>query len=386
MKSAIGKFLAGCIGLWGTAGAPVMVAPDARQLLEQIRQAYASIKTLSVSGTVVGHFNIDGQTSDPTDQFTGIYDQGKFRSEMENDTLVGNTGKGLYLFLRADNRYLLRDLPMDSDRLDAVDPDIAGVIRKQDPSIALALAGDAEAELIDGAISVERAEDVNIDGASLPALKIIREDRDTLVVVDNSTYLLRRQMIDLCKQALQRGAHDVKSAVITIDMTEQTGQTIDPARFAFSPPPGAQALQQPPTEGNPAPSFSLTSLDGSQVSSGDLHGSVYILDFWATWCPPCIASLPKLDDLYQNMKNSGLKVFAVNEAEDKDTVQKFIDAKKLTLPVLLDSDGKAFASFGGEAIPHLVIVGKDGRIFKIHEGLADEDVIRREAQAALDAK
>ncbi len=153
------------------------------------------------------------------------------------------------------------------------------------------------------------------------------------------------QIVDLTRLALQRGAHTVKAAVITTQMHEQPGAAIDPARFAFSPP-GARALDETPAEGNPAPPFSLTSLDGTQISASDLKGSVVVLDFWATWCPPCVASLPRLDDLFQNLKDPSLKIFAVNEAEDKETVRKFIDSKKLTVPVLLDSDGKVGESFG----------------------------------------
>ncbi|MGA3066384.1 MAG: redoxin family protein [Tepidisphaeraceae bacterium] len=386
MKSALKLLFAACFGLLTAGAAPAVVSPDAQKLLDQIRQAYASVKTLTVSGTVGGHLDIDGQTADPNGQFAGLYDHGKFRNEVKDDAIVGNTGATLYLYLPADHRYLLRSLSTDSDRLELMDPDIADVVRKQDPSLALALAADAAAELIDGATAVERAQNVTVDGASLPALKITRPDCDIVIIVDDSTHLLRRQTVDVTKQALLRGAHTVKSALITFDMTEQPGQAIDPARFAFSPPPGAQALQLTVGEGSQAPSFSLTGLDGSQVSSSDLHGSVYVLDFWATWCPPCIASLPKLDDLHQSMKDTGLKVFAINEQEDKDTIQKFMDSKKLTLPVLMDADGSTLQAYGSDSIPHLVIVGKDGKILKVHEGVADEDAIRREVQDALAAK
>jgi thiol-disulfide isomerase/thioredoxin len=220
----------------------------------------------------------------------------------------------------------------------------------------------------------------------MPALKIVRPDRDTIIAVDPSTHLIRTQIVDLSRLAVLRGAHTVKSASITTQLQEQANGTIDPALFAFSPPAGAQALDESPAVGNHAAPFSLTSMDGSQVSSSDLKGSVFVLDFWATWCPPCVASLPKLDDLNQNLKDPDLKIFAVNEGEDKDTVRKFLDSKKITLPVLLDSDSKVGDLYGAQAIPYLVIVGRDGKITNIHVGLTDEDVIRREIQAALGQK
>jgi peroxiredoxin len=93
-----------------------------------------------------------------------------------------------------------------------------------------------------------------------------------------------------------------------------------------------------------------------------------------------------MDDLNQEMHSKGVTIFAVNEQEDADTVKKFIDDKKLTLPVLLDSDGKVFDSFNGEAIPLTVIVGKDGKVRKGYLGMGYEKEIRQELEAALQEK
>jgi cytochrome c biogenesis protein CcmG, thiol:disulfide interchange protein DsbE len=386
MKISILAFFAACLGIV-IPTAPANVSIETQELLNQIRSAYSSIQTLSITGTIHGQFDIDNEVSNQDAQFTAIYDHGKFRNEVTGDSLVGNTGKGLYLYLPSDNRYLLRDLPLGSDRLDAMDDDIANLIRRQNPSLALALSGDAAAELTSGATSVERVPSFLIaNGKPAPTLKIVRPDRNTYVAFDPATNLLLLQKDDLTALALKRGAGIVKEAVITTTMVETPGAAIDPARFGFAPPPGAQALQSNPSEGSSAPSFSLTALDGSQVSSGQLKGSVYVLDFWATWCPPCIASLPKLDDLYQSIKDPDLKIFAVNEGEDKDKVQKFIDSKKLTLPILLDSDASVGSAFGASAIPYLVIVGRDGKIAKIEIGLMDEDAVRKDIQTALGQK
>ena len=85
-----------------------------------------------------------------------------------------------------------------------------------------------------------------------------------------------------------------------------------PQPFAWSPPPGAQLLAADNSgsgpdagadiENKPAPAFSLSGLDGKQVSNKSLLGSVYVLDFWATWCGPCVASLPHLDGIYKDLK------------------------------------------------------------------------------------
>ncbi len=118
-------------------------------------------------------------------------------------------------------------------------------------------------------------------------------------------------------------------------------------------------------------------MDGNSVTAQSLKGSVYVLDFWATWCGPCVASLPHLDALYKEFKGKGVKFFAVNEQEDKSTVAKFVADTKLSIPVLMDSDGKVGDVFDPDAmIPLTVVVGKDGKVIKAGHMGGVEDQLR----------
>src|SRR5207253_2073691 len=110
-----------------------------------------------------------------------------------------------------------------------------------------------------------------------------------------------------------RGLGDVKTAELTIDFSKSTPNAAPAKRdlFAWKPPKdataakgdeeldvGAGVAEANSLAGKPAPDFKLTSLDGSSVSLAELKGSVVVLDFWATWCGPCVMSLPHLDKLY----------------------------------------------------------------------------------------
>jgi peroxiredoxin len=135
--------------------------------------------------------------------------------------------------------------------------------------------------------------------------------------------------------------------------------------------------------GKPAPHFRLKQLDGTEISDADLHGTVYVLDFWATWCGPCKESLPELDGIYSHVKADGVKIFAVNQQEDAATVKDFIGQTHLSIPVLLDLPGTAGSAYGASAIPQTVIVGSDGTVKNVFIGSGNDQNIAAAIQAAL---
>lgn len=122
-------------------------------------------------------------------------------------------------------------------------------------------------------------------------------------------------------------------------------------------------------EGKPAPDFTLKNLEGQQVSLANQKGNVVVIDFWATWCPPCRASLPHLQEVSDNKEYSdeGLKVYAVNLREKPETIKTFMKNNKLSFPVLLD-DGTVADKYGVEGIPTTAIVGRDGKVTNVFVG------------------
>lgn len=102
----------------------------------------------------------------------------------------------------------------------------------------------------------------------------------------------------------------------------------------------APAAYLPPVFPRPAPLFKVRDLEGVEHSLGDLRGRTVLLDFWATWCPPCIKDLPKLTSLHERYTENGLTVMSVSIDEGKDALKKvvkMVKRRKATHPIFLDS-------------------------------------------------
>jgi peroxiredoxin len=125
----------------------------------------------------------------------------------------------------------------------------------------------------------------------------------------------------------------------------------------------------PATQGKPAPDFTLPTLDGAETSLSDYAGQVVVVNFWATWCPPCKAEMPGINDYYEARKADGLTVLAVNAQEDQATVEQFITANGFSFPVLLDGRGQAVQRYQVHSFPSTFIIDRQGTLQAIHTGL-----------------
>jgi peroxiredoxin len=111
-----------------------------------------------------------------------------------------------------------------------------------------------------------------------------------------------------------------------------------------------------------ATDFKLKDLNGKEVSLSDFKGKKVLLNFWATWCPPCKAEMPDIEKLYQATKNSNLVILAVNLGEDKQTVKSFMDKNKYNFNILLDSEQAAAIKYNIVSIPTSFFIDENGTI------------------------
>jgi cytochrome c biogenesis protein CcmG/thiol:disulfide interchange protein DsbE len=144
---------------------------------------------------------------------------------------------------------------------------------------------------------------------------------------------------------------------------------------AAAPAPVSADTAPGPLPDRPAPDFTLLTLDGTTVTLSKLKGQVALINIWATWCPPCRAEMPTIQATYEQYREQGFTVLAVDLQEDPRTVAGFMREFKLTFPALLDTDGAVSQAYQASALPSSFFVDRKGIIRAVYRGPMPRGVI-----------
>lgn len=147
---------------------------------------------------------------------------------------------------------------------------------------------------------------------------------------------------------------------------------------------GGSVSYLPLSAGDTAPDFTAALTDGSELTLSEQQGKVVLLNFWATWCGPCVREMPAFEKLYGEY-GEDVAILAVNCMESEDIVKAFQEENGYTFPIACDPEGDISLKYPSQGIPYTLVIDKEGIIQKIYVGAADAETQYLEYKGAIDA-
>ncbi|HYF48483.1 MAG TPA: DUF2092 domain-containing protein [Planctomycetota bacterium] len=313
-------------------------------------------------------------------------------------TIISN-GDKMMTYLPATNRYTSREAPPTLDQF--FESDEVGLINRSLGELLFLgrlVKADPKAKLIEGSKEVEYKGLVDFEGGKAHQLKLTRNDIDLNVwIADGAQPFLRRVSPDISASLLNQveGGKDAKME-LKIDYSNWSVEPLPKDAFAFSPPDEAKQVgslfenedddAQNPLVGKALPETKLTMMDGSTVDLNDFKDkNVIVLDFWATWCAPCLHALPLTQGVAKEFAEKGVLFYTVNFNEDAEKVRAFMQKQGFDFRVALDKNGDLAKLFEIRGIPFTIVIGKDGKVLSVHSGMQPDlkEMLTKELEAAV---
>lgn len=197
------------------------------------------------------------------------------------------------------------------------------------------------------------------------------------------TEVTRRMYEEMASEDQDFPFPKIKRATVAITLEDAQANPDLPAdAFTFKPGPEDQQVAEltPPWAidsfdqqllvGHPAPDFEGTLLDGSSFKLSDLRGKVVLLDFWATWCGPCVQAIPHIQKIAETFADKPVAVVGMNRDNQgsEDHIRRFLEKKKITFPQFLDFEGAAAEAYGVTGIPCTVLIDARGIVQHVSVG------------------
>jgi thiol-disulfide isomerase/thioredoxin len=392
------------------------IAAEAKAVLDRVDAFYKQLPGAEVKVKIVMKSPQMGEQEN--DLAMAAADPNRFVAPLEgaDQFKIVSTGETVYMYFGEPlNKYSAKPAPES----------FAGVIE----AISMGQPADARSlmtpfypvlKLMEGASlastpGVQKVEYVGkeeIAAAQTEHLRLIgdKADVDVWVRGGEEPWVVRMKP-DMAKGVAEMGemAEQLRANMPEMVMTfDWTARTDFPERtFAFTPPegsekveslrdalneeagaPGGEEGQATPHDallGKAAPELDLPLLGGGKATLAGLKGKVVMLDFWATWCPPCVKGLPAMNALGEKYKDKGVVFYAVNQKEPEKKIRDFLEKQGMTKMAVALDRGSAAKAYGVGGIPQTVLIGKDGTVQVIHVGYMDgmEEEIEEQIEKLL---
>lgn len=135
--------------------------------------------------------------------------------------------------------------------------------------------------------------------------------------------------------------------------------------------------RSPIAKGKEAPDFSYTLVDGTQHTLSDFRGQKVMLNFWATWCPPCNAEMPDIQEAAVRFEDKGFMVLALSQDAQVELIEPFAQKYALTFPLIADPRNEIASRYGARGLPSSYFVNTDGTIHSVQQGMVNVETIEQ---------
>lgn len=364
--------------------APAAAPQTAEDWLQAMAETYRQANTYSDAGQLRLRLVRGEESTDDSADFSVTFSRpNRLRMHVyqaivvsDGEKLYGTIGdlEGQVVTGAAPEALTLEAIMLDQILMSVMTEGIAGA----PPQLALLLTDDALDTVTAEAKEIKLLGSDGLDGHVCQRVAIVRPDGQLVFWIDEQTYAVRR--IEFPTDTLREAIDGVEELALWAELSgAQLNEPIEDVAFKFEVPEGAKLVERfdtrslmpkPPEPskllGQEIPEFTFMALDGSEVTRESLAGKVAVIDFWATWCGPCMESLPNLNQVYARFKDRDDVEFLavsidVSDVADEQLKETFAK-QDWQMTIVRDTNAVARDVFGVEGIPNLFVLGPDGKV------------------------
>jgi peroxiredoxin/outer membrane lipoprotein-sorting protein len=357
------------LGCWCFAGISLLLAapPSAPEILNQVAQTYKGLRAYQFVAVETTEILARGmRQSGETHLALAAVKPDKYRLTFKDDSkeiILVADGETTWTYMPKLKQYTKQQAAVsgDDDEGDGEQADTLTTARR-----ALVLLYEGVGRYAASA-ALAKDEKVKVGGDRIDCYVVRFQSAKSQhqLWVDKERFIVVRHL-ELARQTLNGMLVEVR---LTTNWKEAEIK-LPPANdlFTFDPPANAaevQALNLPGERvlltGKNAMDFELKDIQGVQVRLSDYRGKIVLLDFWATWCPPCRKELPSIEKLHRQFADKDVVVLGIND-EDSSTVKGFLKKNEYTITTLMDSRKNVHRMYGARAIPTVIVIDRGGVI------------------------
>jgi peroxiredoxin len=294
---------------------------------------------------------------------------------------VISDGKQLVQYLPMTKRYVVKQAPADFSGMTDIGAPISITMLGMAGDVIPSSGDEFYKSLTAGVTESKYLGQEKVGEVLCHHCRFVQEEFDWDIWIEvGKRPVVHKLQPDLTKQLAGSGGRfeGVKLSYIVTMSDWNVSPKFTDADFAFTPPVGAQKvetlLEEPeepphPLLGQPAPPFATTDVNGKPIDlKKHLGKNVVLLDFWATWCGPCVQAMPQVDEVAKKFADKGLVFYAVNVGEEAAVIKEFLTSAMLEPPVAMDAKNEISELYKVEGIPQTLLIGKDGKVQVVHVG------------------